>query len=92
MARVTVHIPDDLLDRAVATYAVGNNLELGKVKVSRVLQVALGEYTHGPARPEASGRGRTETLRSLRAARQALDDLERGLTQTSPVRRHVRRV
>lgn len=52
---------------------------------------ALSEAWSEPGRPATSERGLTETLRSLRAARTALDDLEHGLTQARPVQRRVRR-
>lgn len=91
MARVTVFIPDHLLDAAVD--AAGRNWTGVKKAptVSGVVQEALKMYSEGTGRPEVSERGRLETLRTTRAARVALEDLERMLVESAPVRRRVRR-
>jgi hypothetical protein len=62
-----------------------------KVNRSRMVSEALVAYVEPLPRAERSERGRLETLRATRAARQALDDLEATLTQAAPVQRRVRR-
>ena len=91
MARVTVFIPDDLLENALEKYALETGA-IGEVKVSHVVQGTLLMYTlAGPTRADASERGRLETLRAVRAAVAALGDVEATLSQAAPVKRRVRR-
>lgn len=92
LARVTVHIPDDLLNEAVKAY--GESPEAGKFSptVSGLVQASLRSLLDRPARAERSERGRLETLRAVRAAQVALHDVELTLVQEAPVRRRVRRV
>lgn len=91
MARVTVFIPDDVFAQARAGYIERTEAGGEGVNVSRMVTEALTAYHRPTPRAEASERGRIETLRGLRAARVALDDLEAMLTQAAPVRRRVRR-
>jgi Arc/MetJ-type ribon-helix-helix transcriptional regulator len=91
VARVTVYIPDELVERAnrwvvrsAANRSVPSNM-------SALVQAGLEALTEGPARPEASKRGRLEALRAVRAASDALADVELALTQAKPVKRRVRR-
>jgi hypothetical protein len=91
MARITVFIADDVLAAADYHYlktSAGNGASVNR---SHMVSLALYDWACERARPEASERGRIETLRTLRAAREALDELEQGLTQARPVRRRVRR-
>jgi hypothetical protein len=91
MARITVFISDDVLFQAESHY-VRTRCGVGiGVNRSHMVTEALKVWAAEPARPEASQRGRIETLRTLRAAREALDELEQGLTQGRPVKRRVRR-
>lgn len=91
MPRITVNLPSDVMAAADAHYmevTSGGPLRLNR---SAMVAMALHDWTTLAGRPETSARGRIETLRSLRAARAALDELERGLTQAEPVKRRVRR-
>lgn len=92
MARITVHIPDDVLAAADAREAAGRLARDYPLNRSRMVTEALKEWRQPATRAEASGRGRTETLRAIRAARAALLDVERTLQQDKPVKRRVRRV
>lgn len=91
MPRITVNLPSDLVHEADGLYQ--SRYPSVKVNRSRYVMFALQAWVEGStvSRPATSDRGRIETLRSLRAARDALDELERGLTQEKPVQRRVRR-
>lgn len=92
MARITVYIPDEVLDRAKHAYLVRNKRKGISINTSELVTSALGMYASGPIRSEISERGRRETLRAARATRAALEQLEATLTQARPVKRRVRRV
>lgn len=91
MARITVFISDDVLEAADFHYLKSALARGASINRSHMVTEALKAWSAERARPEASQRGRTETLRSVRAAQAALRDVEAGLTQAKPVRRSVRR-
>src|SRR5271165_3391807 len=92
MARVTIYIPDDLLREVNTSYVEGKIDGPYAGNMSGLCQAGLRALLGGEGRPERSERGRIETLRAVRAAQAALGDVERGLTQARPVKRHTKRV
>lgn len=92
MPKISVYVPDHMLSRA-RMHAEQRRLQGDPGgSVSALVQMGLTVVLDEGARPDVSDRGRIETLRATRAARQALRDLEATLTQRAPVRRRVRRV
>src|ERR1700690_3868652 len=92
MARITVYIPDDVLTEAEARYGAVRPPMRTNLNRSQLVTEALKAFRQPASRAEASARGRTETLRALRAAEAALRDVRSTLTQDRPVKRSVRRV
>ena len=92
MARITVYIPDELLEEAVkyAPHIIGGKMDTPSV--SGLVQEALRQLVRRRGRPETSQRGHLETVWAIRTATTALEDLERGLLQDRPVKRRVKRV
>lgn len=92
MARITVNINDDVLAAGEVAYRKSLPNHAGRINRSAMVSWGLIELVRLGSRSEASGRGRTETLRALRATRASLDELEATLTQDKPVKRRTRRV